>query len=157
MITLITSIRDAVKASDDIKNWCVLTYGREHTVYTGIDPRKPPGESEYPLVAIFPDSKIVGHDISRKGHSVGIVCGVYDDTMSSLLQDGVEPTGYVGVTNLETFRKLVETATLSELSGTLVVDRLEIQYETVESFPFLLASMLWTITEEIFIGDDLFE
>ena len=43
----------AIALDQEVQNWCLLTFGKQLTVYVGVDLNNPPEESEYPLCALF--------------------------------------------------------------------------------------------------------
>ena len=69
-------------------------------------------------------------------------------------QDGGQ---HAGIDHLEAFRKLVETAVVAAIPTGSRIDLLTIEYETIEFFPFLLASMEFKIAEDYYQGDDVFK
>jgi len=152
--TLITNIRNAVHDNSALSAWCTTNYGRAHKVYIGVDTRKPPDNSAYPLVHVFPMTKSAGG--GNQDLIVGLTCGIYDADTRTV-------TGYTrvvefeGVQNIEAFRKLVETAALTAVldNGYWFAD-LDIVYETVEFFPFFLAGMQLTVRGDIAFPSDQF-
>lgn len=94
------------------------------------------------------------------------------NTVYARLSDGADPDGkpedfiqtadtltlkeYAGIDRIEAFRKLVETAVVGSVPAGLRVDRLDIDYETVEFFPFLFANMLFNVVEDYFGGSNPF-
>ena len=151
--TLINALRDGIKNNAPLAAWCVATYAKSHTVYKGMDARNPPPETSYPLVHIFPIRKTAGYELASEDHGIGVTCGVFDSTVtiSGIVSE------YGGIDNLEAFRKLVETAVVAAIPTGSRIDLLTIEYETIEFFPFLLASMEFKIADDYSQGDDVFK
>jgi len=156
MTTLMDAIRNAVHDDSATKSWCSTNYSRNHKVYVGVDTRKPPGEAEYPLVHIFPLSKSVGYDLEEASHVISVTCGVHTtDTVTVTGKDNI--VEMQGVSHVEALRKLVETAIVGAMPAGCTIDALNIEYETVEFYPFFLANMEFTITETYYQGDGVFD
>lgn len=154
ILTLLHNTRDAVADDAATKAWCQTNYSRDHWVYVGIDVRKPPPELVYPLVHIFPLSKVVGYQLTAQDHGIGANCGINNaDTTVTGKSNVVELTG---IEHIETFRKLVETAIVGANLLTGLIETLNIEYETLEFFPFFLASQEFKISHDYSKGDDVF-
>lgn len=151
--TLINSMRDAVSGNAALSAWCTTNYSQTHKVYIGVDTRKPPASSDYPVVHIFPLGKSMGYELEAENHVIGVNVGVYDDDSTT--------TGNViemeGVANLEAFRKLVETAFIGAVTSPQRIERIEAEYESLEFFPFFLCGMEVHVSDEYFGGNDAFK
>jgi hypothetical protein len=160
--TLIELLVDALIADASILSWCNTNYSTPHTIYKGIDLSNPPGEDEYPLIAIWPISKTSGYQLAEKAHVIQITSGIYDSTFSSDTDTNlVTVKRYRGVSRTEAFRKLVETAVVAEIGSNtntteLVEEALEISYEPIEFFPSFFATDIYVFNEPISAGDDIF-
>lgn len=160
--TLVELLVDALIADAAILAWCNTNYSTPHTIYKGIDLRKPPPETDYPIIHIWPISKMEGYSLPEQTHSFGVVCGIYDTTQSSDTDTNlVTVKKYKGLANIEAFRKLAEDAVTAEIDSNtntnlLHIDTLDISYETIESFPFFLAVNIYSCNEDYSQGDDAF-
>jgi hypothetical protein len=160
--TLVDLLIDAFIADASILTWCNTNYSTPHTIYKGIDLRKPPPEADYPVIHIWPINKSCGYGLTQKPHGIGVVTGIKDSTQSSDTDTNlVTVKKYRGLARIEAFRKLVESSIVTEIGSNtntveLTEDSLEISYETIESFPFFLAIDMWMLTEEYSQGDDVF-
>lgn len=146
-------MRDAVANDAAIAAWCTTNYGQAHKVYVGVDTRNPPASSNYPLVHIFPLAKSAGYELESEPHVIGVNCGIYDDDSTTT----GKITEMEGVGNLEAFRKLVETALLGAVASPQRIERIEIEYETIEFFPFFLCGMEVVVSDDYFGGDGAFK
>lgn len=154
ILTLLHDIRDAVHDDAATQAWCTTNYNRNHKVYVGIDVRNPPGKDHYPIVHIFPLSKSIGYELENQDHIIGVTCGIYEpDMLSTGKTDAVE---YEGIDHIEEFRKLIETAVAGTSMGELLINTLTIEYETIEFFPFFLATMEFKLTKPYYQGDNVF-
>jgi len=155
VITLLTNLRNAIHDHAATQTWCTTTYGQNHHVYVGVDTRKPPGADHYPLIHLFPLQKTV--DEGSQSHLIGVTCGLYDaDTRTVAGKTNVVELN--GIQNLETFRKLVETALLTaDLSASHWVDLIDVTYETIEYFPYFLCAMEVRVRAELSFGDDFYQ
>lgn len=155
ILTLLHNIRDAVAEDSETKAWCQINYNRNHNVYLGVDVRKPPTETNYPLVHIFPIGKRAGYGLDAQEHMIGITCGIYDADTETTTEDNIIELQSIG--KLEEFRKLVETAVAGADLITGTIEEISIEYETVEFFPFLLTTQEFKIDSEYYQGGDVFE
>lgn len=153
--TLMNNIRNAVYDNAALSAWCTSAYGQAHKVYVGVDTRNPPASSAYPLIHLFPLTKTAGG--GNQSISIGATCGIYD--ANTLTVAGrTRAIELRGVSYLEAFRKLVETAALTAaLDDGYWFDRIEMTYETVEYFPYFLAAMEIVVLGELAFTEDFFE
>lgn len=152
--TILTAMRDAVATSATIKAWTQANYSADHTVFVGIDPRKPPGESDCPYVVILPEHKKAGESADVIQHQFYLCCGICDENTRTGLATNI--TEYTGVQNIETFRGLVLTA-LNAAAFSGRITEVETGDEPFAAFPMLLQDMLITIEEETEFGDTFVE
>ena len=122
-------------------------------MFKNADRRDPPGEDECPFVIVYPLSKSVGHSQGRKYHQVEVDVCLFDDTKTTT----GNVTSYTGTGNLETFRKHVENAVVGTSMGYCTVDDLEVEFNVLESFPFIWAGMVFRIGEDVLLGVDPLE
>lgn len=153
--TLLTNYAQNIAIDVDIKAWCNVTYGRNHKVYINYDERDRPGENDAPFVAIYPINKTVGQTIRTQSHGFELVCGIYDESVKVHAETNI--TEYEGVQRIEIFRKLVEDAIIATDIGNARVDKAEIDYETIETFPFMLALMDIEVINELTLGSEPME
>lgn len=152
---LIDMLSRAVARDDSIESWCTYTYGHRHKVYVNIDERQPPAAADCPYIALMPAAKRTGQDINRRNHTIDVACVLHDE--ESRVHADINIVEYLGVSRLEQLRKLAETAAFGALTGNLDLSLLEIEYDTISMFPYLLAWMALQITEPVLIGTDPFE
>lgn len=158
--TLIDNLVTDIVSGYSINTWTMSNYSKMVNVYSGVDQRKPPDEISYPIIHIFPLSKNVGYSLEEKRHVIGITCGIYDETSTTTsvsvsgLGNAVK-TVYQGIANIESFRKLVETAAISVDCDNMFTD-ISIDYETIEAFPYFFANMELTFYKDYCQGDNIF-
>ena len=150
--TLLDTLRDAIHDDSATQTWATTNYTRNHKVYVGVDTRKPPDTDEYPLVHLFPTGKTGGYELERTDHVIGCTAGVYNaGSRTTGKTNAVELTG---MADIESFRKLVETAIAAAIPANHTLEVVAVEYETVEFFPFFLATMEMTISHDYAQGDD---
>jgi len=149
---LIEDLSQGVARSETVSAWCLATYGQAHQVYVNYDERDPPGEDACPWVALMPSDKTTGKAVERKQHVIEAVCCIHDETSQTYTDTNI--TEYKGVKRLETFRKYVEDAIDGVDIGNVLLDTVQIQYETIGSFPFMMAGMLINFGEPVVLGTD---
>jgi hypothetical protein len=155
MNTLLTTIRDAIHDNSATQTWCTANYTRNHKVYVGIDTREPPNEDAYPIVHLFPMNKIEGYSLEEQQHGMGVTCGIHNATLRTTGKTNV--VEYTGMQDIETFRKLVEAAITGTAIADIRIDSLNIDYETVEFFPFFLANMEVNFVHDYAQGDGVWD
>ncbi len=151
--TLTGIIKTAIADSAAITTWCTTNYSQDITIYVNLDLTDPPKESNCPYVVIYPLGKQVGEMMSPKRHNYEVIACIYDATSTTT----GNVTEYAGVTNIESLRKLIETAITAADMATAWVAEIDIEYETIENFPFILAAMGIGVIESVQIGGDYLE
>ena len=161
--TLVDILFDAFIADSSILSWCNTNYSTPHTIYKGIDLRNPPDENDYPIITIWPISKMGGDSQEMQSHGVVVTAGINDSTLSTDTDTNlVVAKKYRGLARIEAFRKLVETSVTTEIGSNtntteIMNDTLEIMYDPVDCFPFFFAVMAFIFTKYYSQGDDVFE
>lgn len=150
--TIISDMAQDLALNAGLLAWSKVTYGQDHKVYINIDRRNPPGEDDCPYVVIYPITKNVGSAESAKKHGLEMVCCIHDDASRTHAETNV--TEYEGVQNIETFRKKVEGILDDTDLGDAFIETVDIEYDTIEMFPFMMAGMVVSIHEDWSFGDD---
>jgi len=157
--TLLGLFTAAAQTNAALISWTTTNYN-VHTIYQGIDIENPPDASNYPMIYIAQDTKEVGYSLEQKGHNITVICGLVDENTTATKVGTVTLNKYTGVENIESFRKLVETAIVNAIDAytttKLWINDLSIEYETLDMFPFFMCSMSWQIDEEYSQGDSVF-
>lgn len=158
---LLDIIHDILIKDSDIKHWCQEKYSSYQTVYEGVDSRNPPSSDDYPVIHFFPLTKTSGYEMSEKPHAIGVMCGVFDETLTTSTYGGVKSKRYRGVQYAEKLRSLIEKAVTDELEAHFdteqyFVDTVDTTYEMIESFPFFLAMSAYLVSEKVTQGDEVF-
>ena len=153
--TLLENMRSVLAQDVQLSDWSNLTYGQTHKIYVNMDTRVPPGEDDCPYIAFYPTGKTAGDSVTRKRHIFEIICCIYDST-SEINPDG-NITEYEGVSRIEDFRKMAEDALGDMNIGNVHLDVVDIEYDTIESFPFMMAAMEVTFGQDRLIGVDPLE
>lgn len=150
--TLLETFKDALTQDSALSSWCIAVYGQTHKVYINIDVNSPPAETDCPYFVLYPASKSAGPQTARKRHGLVMVCCLYDD--SSLTNVETNVVEYKGVKRLETLRKKGENALAAADIDPAVIDTLDIEYDTIESFPFMMAGTEVAVGQAHLIGAD---
>ncbi len=157
--TLLDRICVAVAQDTDIKNWCLLNYGKTHTAYYDLDQRNYPDGSNCPYVFAAPDTKDVGRVKSVREQSVEVGCLVdasAHSTDATFEADDDIPNLYrfPGSKRIEEFRKLVETAIMGIDIGNASWSVVGTIYDTIGSYPYIKAEMQFELIETVTLGSD---
>lgn len=150
--TLLDTIETTLANDTALRNWANVTYGRTQKVYINVDTRNMPAEGDCPYVAAYPASKSVGARTDRKSHRIEMVFCINDDTASIDAENNI--VKYEGVARVEEFRKLAEDALAAMDIGNVMIDRIDIEYDTIDSFPFMVAAMSAEFGEQHLISSD---
>jgi len=156
MITLLTTLRDAIHDSSATQTWCTSNYTRNHKVLVGTDHQEPPAQGQFPLVLIRMRQKHLGYELETQDHWMEIVPAIYD--ASSRTGGKTNVVEMNGEQNIETFRKLVESVivtAVATLTG-MRIDEMQIRYSTLGSYPHFDAQMLIKIVSDYYGGGDVF-
>lgn len=151
MNTLLTSIRDAIANNAAIKTWTQTTYSKDHTVFVGVDTKRPPAEADCPCVVVSHAKKVGGEAQEVIDHRFSVSCEVINES-STTTGNIVE---YAGMQELETFRQKV----LDAVHGVsdIRIRTVETEYEAIMFFPSFLCDMIITIEEETEFGSEFVE
>lgn len=150
---LTASLSTAIAEDATLTAWCNSTYSRAHTVYVNLDHRNPPAAENCPFVVFYPVSKRAGMGVSTKQHTFEVDCCIYDESTRTTGQ----VIEYNSIRRIEAFRKLVEDAIAGIDTGGALIETVEVEYDTVEQFPFAWAGMMIGINEEFTMGSDPLE
>ena len=151
--TLLVNIRNAIYDYGDLQTWCTSNYSRNHKVYVGLDTRNPPGQSDYPMVAIFPWKQSQGYGKMEQRHEFEIVVGLYDTALRAVAgKSGIIEKN--GIQNLEAMRALVSLAIQGADIDDNWLNDLDTEYDPVEYFPFFLGSSIYKLSTPYYQGDD---
>lgn len=176
ILTLRNALTAAVAGDSALETWCQAKYGQSVSVYVGMDMRNPPGEDDYPLVHIVASGKVAGQSLAAIDHRFSVVCGVHDTRSESSTDAWTDHAGDIwvdeggdvwvdhetnagivqsyGVTYVEELRALVQTAITGAVPAGCWVERIEVDYESVEMYPFFLAGMEITVSQPVYQGGD---
>lgn len=162
---LTDKIIDAVSKDATLIALCKAAYSRAHTIYNGIDLRKPPAQAECPVVSIASINKDPSESEMEKKRVVGAVCEIYDNSVptSTTTVDGVVIKKYPGISGVESFRKAIENAITGidfNADATLIglrVDGIKTDWDTINVYPFFRAYMEIYFKNYLSQGDDTWE
>jgi hypothetical protein len=148
---LIKSCKEQIATDADLDSWCQAAYGQAVKVYGNFDERMPPGASDCPCVAVFPNKKIYGG--KEYADVLAFVCRLYDE--SAQVHAGIENiVDYAGVENIEDMRKLVLAviAGVVEASGSARIVEVTVEYDSISYFPFIEVAAAVAIETPYTIG-----
>lgn len=151
---LITTLTDAVAADNAVATYCDTTYNTTLTVYENCDSREDPPASACPLVIMSALQKSGGMGLQEKTHSIGASVVVHDEAKDTTDAGVVR---YLGGRRVEALRKLVLAAITAKTPEALQLMGVDIDYDTIEQFPFISANMVLTFNETWTIGSTPFE
>lgn len=142
IVTLHTTLVNAMSEYAPAKTWATLTYGVEMTYINRADRRDGPTLDDCPCCALTPLSKEMSQESRKIYHDFQLDTMVHDDTTS-------------GFENLEVFRKHLQDALVASIN-TMNLEMVDVtlEYEVTESFPFLWCGMRMRFLESITMGTD---
>lgn len=98
-------IRDTLAADATIRDWCSATFGKSHTVFVGIDPKKPPKlEENCPMICLVSDGRRRERNQAYLEHTVHIGCAIKSDTQERT----ANTVTFKGLELIDDFADLVE-------------------------------------------------
>jgi hypothetical protein len=158
MITVATFIQaaaQALAADSALTAWAQATYGRPQKVYINIDLKNPPGQADCPYVILRPATARIGNAQAQKLAQLEMVCCLYDESFRTYAEDAI--TEYNGVQRLCELIQLAIRALAALDIGNALLNLLEPDFDTIESFPFFMAGLPLAITEDYVLGADRLE
>jgi hypothetical protein len=149
--TLITRLSEAIATDTDIAAWCQTTYDSDHSVYVNYDRRHPPGEAA-PAIMLYPTGYSAGRGMPEKRYALEAVIMIHDTAERPGAITTI--TEYSGVRRIEELREYVQAAIIGADTGDAYLENMDVDYETIEAFPFFMAGMTLNYTEPVTIGTD---
>jgi hypothetical protein len=134
---ILEAARDAVKDNAALLAWCASEYESDLTVFVGLDEGNPPGESDCPFVAFFPDRFGIGQERAEHEHGFGMLFGILNETKSET-ENVVE---YRGVYDLSDFWELLWNALVAEFSEEVALSAADAELEPIDLFPLFLGAV----------------
>jgi len=147
--TLLSLFGDKIKSDSDLSSWANTIYGRDLFVLENCDSRDLPKETDCPLVIIFPVKKRAGLNQTVKSHVIGVSCVVFDTAKTT---SGAGVIRFRGGRFVEDFRKKVVKVIFDNMPSDCHLEDIQIEYDTIEQFPYISANMHFEITQEKLIG-----
>jgi len=103
---ILLMLGEALVNDEDIKQFCQDNFGRDQTVFVGMNNEDTPADDEYPLIVIFYAERVVGDSSNINCFASEIGAGVRNKNL--------EETGklkvYTGMIQVEDLREIIETA-----------------------------------------------
>ena len=154
--TIINDLTTAVSKNTDISSWSTITYERNCTIMENMDLREPPLPQSCPMVVFFPIRKATGIGQPSKKVSIGVTCLVYDDAKPVDINN---VTRFAGGRNVEQLRKYVLESIINFLQneGNLELVEVDMDYNSIEQYPYNDISMELVITSQQVIGGNYYE
>lgn len=132
-----------IEESQELKDWSQTHFGKDHTVYIGIDQENPPEETDYPLIVIFYIERIRGESDKRITYSAEIGAGIFKEGV--VFPDQTENPNlksYAGLPLVEEFRELLEDVLLYSKIGLVDVTG---ETTTEVYYPFFRSNTLFSL------------
>lgn len=127
----------------EIKAWSNTNFGKDHTVYIGLDTESPPVESEYPLVIIFYVERLRGEGSRLQTFATEIGTGIFNKELIKPDESGSPNLKvYKGLFQVEDFRELVEESLFRAMPK--IQGKVDVSGETTTDvfFPFFRSNTL---------------
>jgi len=141
LIELIHTLRDALANDAPLLTWANDTYGRDPSIFVGLDERNPPTESEYPAIHLYPERRSGDLQLGDNEYRLSVVIGIYDDSAGETPPGVPAATELPGVERLENGVTLIVAAITGALTTGLFFRSVTVEYETVEFFPYFIAEI----------------
>ncbi|MBI9092196.1 MAG: hypothetical protein JEZ12_23535 [Desulfobacterium sp.] len=151
---LIETITNAVADQEELNAWSTIEYDRGYRVFENIDMRNPPEEEDCPLVVVRPSEKSGGMSRSVKSFTLAVDCLVFDDGIPEEINGVIR---FKGGRLVEEFRTMVFSHILAAIPSDCHIADIEVQYDTVEQFPYIWCGMGITIEQGQIIGVNPYE
>ncbi len=135
--------KSALKENQDIIDYCQLKYGKNHTIYTGINRKNSPKEANCPYIIIIPGSKSEGEDLAEFMYSISIGWAISNENMTDNELDGLGECDDLG--------QLILSA-LNSVSPNHPLSTVEYEINPIEFFPQIVGEMLLELTITPLIG-----
>jgi hypothetical protein len=152
--SIIDAATTAVAAQADIEAWSQEQYGMSYNVFENIDLRDPPDPDECPAIVVRPLTKAGGMNRPVKTTDIGVDCLVFDERKNQTASGVIQ---FLGSRMVEELRKMIFAKIQAAIPSDLHIVDLEVDYDTVEQFPYCWCGMAITIEQEQLIGVNPYE
>jgi hypothetical protein len=144
----------AALASDAaLTAWCQTNYGKAHKVFSYmIDLDNPPAEADCPCIQIAPASVVCGNGETRHDRQLIMVCRLVDAEARALPDTNI--VEFKGGKNICDFMQLAVSAIAAAGIGNELLARVEAAFGDLTFFPFFMAGMPLSISEDYTLGAD---
>ncbi|RKY07149.1 MAG: hypothetical protein DRP56_06230 [Planctomycetota bacterium] len=150
---IISDLAAALVASSDLSNWAVATYGREHTVYVEYDTRNAPGEDNCPYIALWPVSRVYGRERRDRRTVILAELTVFDADYEVVASGNLY--NYLGLSRIgDMYDHMITVVKGTTLSCGSVLDPVEDDFETMDSFPYHQVFVHLGFVQHLCIGTD---
>jgi len=146
------AVRDAIRDSTAILNFCTTNFSKTHSVYYGSTGSKSPPPEDHPAFGVVPWAKERGEDEENRIFTISVMLYITDETRDSAQTgSGVIYITYRGLEKLEDLLDLAMTA-IKGISSELFFDDKTWEFDPMEHFPMFVGELTLTVTFPILIG-----
>lgn len=142
--------KEALAASQDIRDFCLTKYGKEPKIYVGLNRKKPPGEKDCPLIIIRPGAKIEGEDEKQFTYVISVGWGVVSE-VETISGNVIE---MAGVNECDQLGQLIYE-TLVNVNPSYPVSSVNYETDPIEFFPQFVGEMQLELSITPAIGGSL--
>jgi len=107
-----------IAADQELQEWCLETFGKELTVFVGVDLENPPETSDYPVCALLDIIEKRGESQSSQIFNLDFSVAVYDEEIKT---DG-QLRIFSGLPKVAELKSRVESAILRSEIGIVAVN-----------------------------------
>lgn len=130
--------------------WCQEKFGKDATIFVGVDLREPPGKAHAPFIVLQPGPAQEGDEVSTFSYQVTVDWCIVAETSTVTGNvrkvDGLALSDELGRIILEALRPASPNVTLSAWNYTI---------EQIEFFPMIMAGLDLTLNVPHLIGGSI--
>lgn len=142
--------KEALVNSAAIEDFCQNNYGRSPKIFVGLNVKKPPSNSDYPLIVLRPGTKLEGLRQERNQYAISLSWGIIDEGVT---QDG-NVIELDGVDKIDEFGQLI-LQELVEVNPSCPISTIEYETDAIEFFPKIVGEMMLALEIQPAIGVQL--
>ena len=147
---ILQKMRDVLANNQELQDWCQVNYGKQPTIFVGIDERNPPGKKNCPLIILRLDDSEIGKETKQHEYKILVDWAVLDESVTK--NDNI--IEYRGVYQADAMGQIIWRA-LPDFSQNISLSRTAYALEPIDYFPMILGGMDLSIIIPNLIGGEI--
>lgn len=127
---IIIKWRDALHASQPIRDYCLSKYSKAPKIYVGINGKNPPSDTDCPMIILYPGRKLEGLELKEYTYTITVGWSIVQNASTT----ANDVTEYSGVAECDALGQLIYLE-LAQLSTGNPISEVKYNIEPVAYYP----------------------